>query len=615
MLKQETFYEVQSWGCVSALLGLPAELNPQMLGFMPDDMGYYTSWWDACQRFFTKISPLFSAVQCTRKLLTLLRFSRAALLQKAAALPVPFVAQSVDLVGKFGQILVGAALVVLNDPQQALTGAEQPLEHGSGAVCTLACPLLHTDLRALLQADCTLGTDGPLRTVVRRTGGKALLGQGVHETVLHLVLAVDHEHPPGLFRKGVHPAQQTVLVRVAGHAGQLTDLGLYLDGLAEQLDRVYPFDEGAPQGAHGLKAHEQDRAFRPPQVVLEVVADASGFAHSAGRQDDLGRAVGVDHAGVIAGHADAQPRHVDGVDALFQQRTGLGVKAVGVCIPEDAGGFGGQRAVNVDREVAVSFDKAFFLDLPQKIQHLLRAAHRKAGHHHVAAPVKGALQNFCQFCHIVRPWGVVAVTVGGLHEHIVRLLDISRVLYDGLIQIADIAGEHQLCGGAALGDPQLYAGRAQQVPHVHEPRFDARGKLDTLAVLHTPEQAAGGFGILYGVHGLHRLCAGALALAVFPLGFKLLNMRRVPQHDAAQLHGGDGGVDPAPEAIVRQQRQKTGMVDMGMGDEHKVDLAGGYGQGLVLVHIFALLHAVVDEETLPRRFQHGAAAGHLVVRA
>ena len=76
MLKQETFYEVQSWGCVSALLGLPAELNPQMLGFMPDDMGYYTSWWDACQRFFTKISPLFSAVQCTRKLLTQLRFSR-----------------------------------------------------------------------------------------------------------------------------------------------------------------------------------------------------------------------------------------------------------------------------------------------------------------------------------------------------------------------------------------------------------------------------------------------------------------------------------------------------------------------------------------------------------
>ena len=233
----------------------------------------------------------------------------------------------------------------------------------------------------------------------------------------------------------------------------------------------------------------------------------------------------------------------------------------------------------------------------------------------MAAPVKGALQNFCQLCHIVRPGVVVAVAVGGLHEHIVRLLDIGGVFDDGLLQIADIAGEHQLCGGAALGDPQLDAGRAQQVSHVHKACFDARGKLDALVVLHAPEQAAGGFGVLHGVHRLYRLCAGALALAVFPLGFKLLNMRRVPQHDAAQLHGGDGGVDPAPEAVVRQQRQKAGMVDMGMGDEHKVDLAGGYGQGLVLVHIFALLHAVVDEESLPCRFQHGAAAGHLVVRA
>ena len=33
MLKQEMFYEVQLWGCVSALLGLPAELIPQM--FVP----------------------------------------------------------------------------------------------------------------------------------------------------------------------------------------------------------------------------------------------------------------------------------------------------------------------------------------------------------------------------------------------------------------------------------------------------------------------------------------------------------------------------------------------------------------------------------------------------
>ena len=76
MLKQETFYEVQSWGCVSALLGLPAELNPQMFVLVSDDMGYYTSRRGACQRFFTKIYPLFSAALLAPPLLTQLRFSR-----------------------------------------------------------------------------------------------------------------------------------------------------------------------------------------------------------------------------------------------------------------------------------------------------------------------------------------------------------------------------------------------------------------------------------------------------------------------------------------------------------------------------------------------------------
>ena len=47
-------YEVQLWGCVSALLGLPAELNPQMSCLVPDDVCNYTSHRGACQQFFAK---------------------------------------------------------------------------------------------------------------------------------------------------------------------------------------------------------------------------------------------------------------------------------------------------------------------------------------------------------------------------------------------------------------------------------------------------------------------------------------------------------------------------------------------------------------------------------
>ena len=41
---------------------------------------------------------------------------------------VPLVTESVDLVGELGEVLVGAALVVLDDPQQALAGADKALE-------------------------------------------------------------------------------------------------------------------------------------------------------------------------------------------------------------------------------------------------------------------------------------------------------------------------------------------------------------------------------------------------------------------------------------------------------------------------------------------------------
>ena len=57
---------------------------------------------------------------------------------------VPLIAQSVDLIGELGQILVGTALVVLDDPQQALAGADQTLEHRGGAVLALRYLVLDT---------------------------------------------------------------------------------------------------------------------------------------------------------------------------------------------------------------------------------------------------------------------------------------------------------------------------------------------------------------------------------------------------------------------------------------------------------------------------------------
>ena len=68
-------------------------------------------------------------------------------------LSVPLVTEGVDLVGKPGKVLVGPALVVLDDPQQALACADQALENRGGAAGTLTGPTLDPHSGALLHTD------------------------------------------------------------------------------------------------------------------------------------------------------------------------------------------------------------------------------------------------------------------------------------------------------------------------------------------------------------------------------------------------------------------------------------------------------------------------------
>jgi hypothetical protein len=92
-------------------------------------------------------------------------------------LSVPLVAQGVDLVGKLGKILVGPALVVLDDAEQPLAGADQPLEHRCGAGRALTGLVLQPDTGAFLQADRTLGPNGPWSPLYWAQGGKAWSGR------------------------------------------------------------------------------------------------------------------------------------------------------------------------------------------------------------------------------------------------------------------------------------------------------------------------------------------------------------------------------------------------------------------------------------------------------
>ena len=207
------------------------------------------------------------------------------------------------------------------------------------------------------------------------------------------------------------------------------------------------------------------------------------------------------------------------------------------------------------------------------------------------------------------------VAVGGLHDQIIRAVHRLRVRQDRLILVAHVAAEHDLALLPVLGQPDLDGGGAQQMPHVGEADGHALVDLIALAILAAPQQLDRAHGALHGVEGRRRHLTGALRLAFTPLGVGLLNVGGVPQHQVAQATRRAGGEDRAPEAVVVQLGQQAGVVDVGMGQEHRLHRGGGHGQRFILEHVDALLHTAVHKEIAPAAGDHRAAAGHLMRRA
>ena len=119
------------------------------------------------------------------------------------------------------------------------------------------------------------------------------------------------------------------------------------------------------------------------------------------------------------------------------------------------------------------------------------------------------------------------------------------------------------------------------------------------------------------IHGVQRYkffltCTAALPVAPFCLEF--LNVGAVTQHDAAQVAGGKGADDLPPKTILEQQRQKPGMIDVCMGQQHIVNLTGRNRDLHVLKDILALFHTAVYQKPFSAGFHIMAAAGYLMIR-
>ena len=132
--------------------------------------------------------------------------------------------------------------------------------------------------------------------------------------------------------------------------------------------------------------------------------------------------------------------------------------------------------------------------------------------------------------------------------------------------------------------------------------------LHALAQVHLFAVFAGGDeflhpqGVLHGVKGLHHRPAGPEVLAVFVLRVRLLDVGRVLEHNVQQLGGEPGGEDAPLEPLLYQHGDAAGVVDVGVGHQDIINIAGMKRQAGVIHLVPALLQAAVDEDLLAVHF-------------
>ena len=147
---------------------------------------------------------------------------------------------------------------------------------------------------------------------------------------------------------------------------------------------------------------------------------------------------------------------------------------------------------------------------------------------------------------------------------------------------------------------------------IHEPHPDAVAQLDIHPVRFTMQVRNCFQRICHRIQGDVFLFPQTFALTVSPLRLKLLNMSAVAKHDAAEICSCLCRVDISAESFRIQFRNQTGMINMRVCQQHKIQVCGRNRNRLIFKAVDALFHSVVYQKTEACRLDVITAACHLM---
>ncbi len=150
---------------------------------------------------------------------------------------------------------------------------------------------------------------------------------------------------------------------------------------------------------------------------------------------------------------------------------------------------------------------------------------------------------------------------------------------------------------------------------IAEKDIDALADIDRSFVFVRNKELYRADSVVHSVERLVVVLAAALSLTAAPLGFKFLNVSTVAEHNAAKVSSCNSRVYLAAEASGVEQREQSRVVDMGVCEQHEVDISGSYRYLDVFKNVLALLHTEIHEEFLAAGFYICTASCDFMGRA
>ena len=108
-----------------------------------------------------------------------------------------------------------------------------------------------------------------------------------------------------------------------------------------------PVDKSASQSTCRLIADEKHGGLGSPEVMLKMVADAAGFTHAAGRDDDLRGIIRIYGFRVVTRDRKGKSVEYHGIDPAVDKGKRLLIEVFPEVVVVDVGGFDGKGAVNI----------------------------------------------------------------------------------------------------------------------------------------------------------------------------------------------------------------------------------------------------------------------------